>query len=782
MAISTTRKFSIGLFAVTALAVLFAGIAYLSLSELTSRSGWVTHTTQILLALENLSADLSAAESGQRGYLLTGKPEYLEPYFAVRDVIPSRLNEVRRLTQDNPRQQAIFDSLSRIIPERLAVIQEVLDSASHSGIAAGAAVVSAGRGQALMQQARRLLHRMTDQERALLEERLQAQRVVVDRSANVITAGLGVAVLLCAIGAITIITDHDARTRATGEIERLRHEAELAAARAHGEAKRADEERLRAEDEAIKAGDMAAEAEQSAQEAADAMAELARSEREIREFFENATVGLHWAGPDGIIQRVNRAELDITGYEASEYVGRHVTDFHVDRDVMEDILRRVGAGETVVNREARLRNKDGSIRYVLIDCSGYREDGKFIHTRCFTRDITERKSVEERLRQVERVESLGRLAGGVAHEVNNQMSVVLGAADFLLRRDDLSASARADAELIRQAGERSAAVTAQLLAFSRQQVLRPRVLDLNAVISDFEPVLNRVLGERSVLTLHLQPGLPRIKADRGQLEQVLLNLALNAGDAMPTGGTLTIETGAIVLSDDYALLRPGIDIRLGSYVFMRFSDNGHGIPKDLQEKIFDPFFTTKPVGQGTGLGLSTVYGIIKQSDGYVWVYSEPGLGTTFKVYLPAVAAEVPEPVPSPAPTARKSNETILVVEDDMSVRQMIVRILAAEGYSVLEAQNGREALTAVERHGKPIALVLTDVAMPEMGGEELGIRLSEVAPALPVLYMSGFTDEEVRRRGLLQRSVPIVQKPLMPQTLTQRIRSALDELRRAPRG
>jgi PAS domain S-box-containing protein len=776
MALSTTRKFSIGLFAVTALAVLFAGIAYLSLTEISTQSGWVTHTNQVLLALEDLGSTLSAAENGQRGYLLTGKPDYLEPYFAARDGLPSRLADIRRLTRDNPGRRAALDSLSQIVAERLQVAQESIDSMDQHGLESARAVVMTGRGKALMENARRLLRRMTDEERGLLEDRLRDQRAGVQRSTNIVTAGLGLAVLLCALGAATIITDHDARARATGEILRLGHEAELAAARAKGEATRADEERRRAEDEAIKAGDSAAEAEQSAQEAADAMADLARSEREIREFFENATVGLHWAGADGIIQRVNRAELDILGYSAAEYVGRHVADFHVEREVMEDMLRRVRAGQVVVDREARVRCKDGSIKHVLLDCSGYWDGREFVHTRCFTRDITERKAVEETLRQVERIESVGRLAGGVAHEVNNQMSVVLGAADFLLRRNDLPGPARADAELIRKAGERSAAVTAQLLAFSRQQFLRPEVVDLNQVISEFEPVLRRVVGEHCVLTLRLQPDLSRIRADRGQLEQVLLNLALNAIDAMPGGGTLTIETGTAHFSEDYARRRPGVDIRHGPQVVMCLSDTGHGIPKDLQEKIFDPFFTTKPVGQGTGLGLSTVYGIVKQSEGYIWVYSEVGVGTVFKVYLPAVETGPPEPVAVPVPARRKSDETILVVEDEPAVRDMIVRILSAEGYAVLQAENGHDALTVVEAHGAPIALVLTDVAMPEMGGQELGTRLAALAPALRVIYMSGFTDEEVVRRGLLQRDVPIVQKPLMPESLTRRIRAILDGL------
>ena len=774
MVLSTTRKFSIGLLAVTGLALLFAAIAYLNINEVSARSGWVEHTNQVLLSLEDVGASVSASESGQRGYILTGRPDYLEAYFAARDGLPSRFAELRRLTGDNPPRQLSIDTLSRVVTERLDAIQESLDSATRNDFESAKAVVNSGRGKALTDTARAILRRMTDEERRLLDERLREQRKGVERSRNIVIAGLGLTLLVLAVGAVTILIDHEARRRATAEIDRLRHEAELAAVRAQGEAARADEERRRAEDEAIKAGDMAMEAEQSAQEAADAMAELARSEREIREFFENATVGLHWAGPDGVVQRVNRAELEMLGYDTSEYVGRHVAEFHVDREVMEDVLRRVRAGEVVMDREARVRCKDGTVKHVLLDCTGYWEGGELIHTRCFTRDITERKAVEERLRQVDRIESVGRLAGGVAHEVNNQMSVVLGAADFLLRRNDLPAPARADAELIKKAGERSAAVTAQLLAFSRQQFLRAEVLDLNAVIAEFEPVLRRVIGERCVLALRLTPGLPHIRADRGQLEQVILNLALNAGDAMPSGGTLAIETGTATLSRDYTNRRPGIEIRHGRHVFMRLSDNGHGIPKELQEKIFDPFFTTKPVGQGTGLGLSTVYGIVKQSGGYIWVYSEPGIGTAFKVYLRAVKQQTAGASAPLVPPPRKTDETILVVEDEPSVREMIVRLLTAEGYTVLEAENGRQALAAVEKHGAPIALVLTDVAMPEMGGQELGSRLAVLAPALRVIYMSGFTDEEVVRRGLLQPGVPLVQKPLMPESLTQRIREILD--------
>ena len=321
---------------------------------------------------------------------------------------------------------------------------------------------------------------------------------------------------------------------------------------------------------------------------------------------------------------------------------------------MDDVLRRVFAGEVVVSRGATLRCHDGSTKDVLLDCSGYWEGERFVHTRCFTRDITERKAVEDRLRQVERIESVGRLAGGVAHEVNNQMSVVLGAAEFMLRRSDLPQPVRADAELIRKAGERSAAVTAQLLAFSRQQFLRPEVLDLNAVVSEFESVLRRVIGERCDLLMRLQPSLPTSAPTGASSSRCCSTLRSTRGDAMSGAGRLTVETGITIFSREYTQQHPGIQVRLGPHVFLRLSDTGHGIPKDLQEKIFDPFFTTKPIGAGTGLGLSTVYGIVKQSDGYVWVYSEVGIGTAFKVYLPAVNAEMPvaSGPDRPAPASR----------------------------------------------------------------------------------------------------------------------------------
>jgi two-component system cell cycle sensor histidine kinase/response regulator CckA len=379
-------------------------------------------------------------------------------------------------------------------------------------------------------------------------------------------------------------------------------------------------------------------------------------------------------------------------------------------------------------------------------------------------DETARRQMEERTRQSERLEVVGQLAGGVAHEANNQMTVVLGAADFLLQRPELAAMARQDVEQIRAAAERTAAITGQLLAFSRRQVLRPQVLDLDETVRGLDLVLRRTLGVQSSLELRLgsAPGL--VKADPGQLAQVLLNLVLNSRDAMPVGGRLSIETSCTELTEGYARQHPGVTIVPGPYVVLAVSDTGHGMNRETASRVFEPFYTTKPIGKGTGLGLATVYGIVKQSEGYVWTYSELGKGTTFKVYLPlAPEARLEGRAPPPAP--RASGEVVLLVEDEPAVRQMASRVLQEYGYGVIEASDGREALGLLERSDSRIHLLVTDVVMPEMDGRELARRAEALSPGLPVLYMSGYTDDEIVRRGLLEAGQPFLQKPFNPETL-----------------
>jgi two-component system, cell cycle sensor histidine kinase and response regulator CckA len=332
---------------------------------------------------------------------------------------------------------------------------------------------------------------------------------------------------------------------------------------------------------------------------------------------------------------------------------------------------------------------------------------------------------------------------------------------------------RQDAEYIREAAERTASITRQLLAFSRRQILQPQAVDLNSVVRKLEPILRRTLTEQQSLKLHLAPSLATVRADRVQIDQVLLNLAINARDAMPDGGTLTVETRNVRLTDRYVADRPGISIPPGPYVALVVGDTGNGIEKEAMKHLFEPFFTTKGVGKGSGLGLAMIYGIVKQSDGYIWPYSEPGMGTTFKIYLPAVS-DAPLPPSTEAPEEPEDHEsaTVLVVEDDPLVRTMARRSLAEAGFDVLEAANGREALVLIMDH-EEVDAVLTDLAMPELGGQELARRLAELRPGLPVIFMSGYTDDDLTRRGLLATGIPYLEKPFSPEALGRMLRAVL---------
>ncbi|HUR92935.1 MAG TPA: PAS domain S-box protein [Gemmatimonadales bacterium] len=477
---------------------------------------------------------------------------------------------------------------------------------------------------------------------------------------------------------------------------------------------------------------------------------------------------------DGRITYWSSGAARLYGYPAAEAVGRSARDLLQTQypapaeDVHGALLARDHWEGELSNTARDGRRMTIAAQWVLRRSEAGEPLGVFeVHT-----DETARREIEERARQNERLEVVGQLAGGVAHEANNQMTVVLGAAEFLLKRSELAEAARADIEHIRAAAERTAAITGQLLAFSRRQVLQPRVLDLDETVRGLEPVLRRTLGERSTLTLRLRAGAGPVKADPGQLAQVLLNFTLNSRDAMPMGGHLAIETDLLELTEDYARHHPGTEIRPGPYALVAVSDTGHGMSRETAAHVFEPFYTTKPVGKGTGLGLATVYGIVKQSGGYVWGYSELGKGTTFKVYLPLSSEASVLPAKPPRPP-RASGELVLLVEDEPAVRQMAARTLQEYGYGVLEASGGHEALEVLSRADGQVSVLVTDVVMPRMDGPELARRALALKPALPVLFMSGYTDDEIVRRGLLDRSEPFLQKPFTPEALGEQVAALL---------
>lgn len=393
-------------------------------------------------------------------------------------------------------------------------------------------------------------------------------------------------------------------------------------------------------------------------------------------------------------------------------------------------------------------------------------------------DITERKKMEEQLRLSQRIEAIGKLAGGVAHDFNNLLAVILGCSDVLLDALPAGHSALTKIEMIRKAGASAADLTRQLLAFSRQQMLQPRVLDLKLVIERTQGLLHRLIGEDIEFTIAVEPLLGRVKSDRGQIEQVLLNLVVNARDAMPKGGRLSIEAQNVELDDSYR--QEHQRIIPGRYVMLAVGDTGCGMDGETQSRIFDPFFTTKELGKGTGLGLATVYGIVKQSGGYIWVYSELDKGTVFKVYLPRVEeeADAMEQKDLDKATSRGS-ETILLAEDSASLREMAHDYLASIGYTILEAASGKEALQKAQEFTGPIHILLTDVVMPEMSGPELACQMSALRAGIKIIFTSGYTDDAIARQGVLDPAVAFIQKPYRPKALARRIREVLDEISEA---
>jgi two-component system, cell cycle sensor histidine kinase and response regulator CckA len=389
------------------------------------------------------------------------------------------------------------------------------------------------------------------------------------------------------------------------------------------------------------------------------------------------------------------------------------------------------------------------------------------------RDITERKHLEAQFLQARKMEAIGVLAGGVAHDFNNLLNVIIGYCELVLDNLTEDDPNRNDIIQVSQAGQRAKSLTSQLLAFSRKQILQPAILDLNDSIASMGPMLSRLIPESIDFVITTQPGLGLIYADPGQMQQILMNFVINARDAMPQGGKLTIETENVNHDEEYALSHPAV--KVGSYVMLAISDNGVGMDETTQAHLFEPFFTTKERGRGTGLGLSTVYGIVKQSNGFIWVYSEPGKGTTFKIYFPQAEGEIAKVTEeTKSEPGLRGFETVLVAEDEASVRTLTCRILRERGYTILVASNGKEALDIAQKYSGEIHLALTDVVMPEMGGKELVSKLASIRPGIKALYASGYTDNAIVHHGVLDSDVAFLQKPFTVESLARKVREVID--------
>jgi len=503
---------------------------------------------------------------------------------------------------------------------------------------------------------------------------------------------------------------------------------------------------------------------------------LKQSELKYRTLFESSLDAVYISSEDGYFIDINLAAEELFGYRREEMLGMEVKKIYSnpeDRQIFANTIRRKGF---IKNHEVALRQKSGQVIHCLVTATVRKDVEKDrIFYQGIIRDVSELKKLESQLLQAQKMESIGRLAGGVAHDFNNLLTVITGNAEIMMMSMRGYDPMRDYLLEIQNAADRASALTRQLLAFGRKQTLQPRVVNLNQIIANMDKMLRRIIGEDISLLTIPQPDLWNVKVDPHQIEQVIVNLAVNARDAMPQGGKLTLETSNMMLDQDYCIKHHGA--QPGNYIMLAISDTGCGIKKEILSQIFDPFFTTKDAGKGTGLGLSTVYGIVKQSGGNIYVYSELNQGTSFKIYLPMATEKEAEEVKIgyDPDTLPRGDETILIAEDDTAVRSMAARVLRLQGYKVIEAQSGGDAWLLADRHQGEIQLLLTDVIMPNMNGPEVAKLIKQKRPDMKVMYMSGYTPNAIVHDGILEPGIPYMQKPFRPKTLAQRVREVLDE-------
>jgi PAS domain S-box-containing protein len=522
----------------------------------------------------------------------------------------------------------------------------------------------------------------------------------------------------------------------------------------------------------------AVDLEKSARERQQAEEALREANQTLESLVQTSPLAIIAIDLEGKVKSWNSAAERIFGWTESEVSGQSyamVTDHRPEE--VDSFIKSALEGQTIPALETRRKRRDGSSIDVSISSAALRDgQGKVNGVMAVIADIAGRKNLEEQFLQSQKMEAVGRLAGGIAHDFNNLLTAIIGYSQMALLRLPSEDPLRKDIQEIETAGQRAASLTSQLLAFSRRQVIQPKVLDLNTVVADLSNMLQRLIGEDIELHNSLDSEIGFVKADRGQIEQIVMNLAVNARDAMPEGGKLTIETRGVELDENYA--SEHLDVCSGPHVMLAITDTGTGMDKETESRIFEPFFTTKEQGKGTGLGLSTVYGIVKQSGGHIGVHSEPGRGTTFKLYLPQVDEDEGRPIEDPTEMPANGTETVLLVEDESQVRKFAALVLRGTGYKVLEASGGEEALISAQQHKGRIHMLLTDVVMPGMSGKELSERLKQRRPNIKVIFASGYTDDAILHHGVLGPEMEFIQKPFTPSSLTQKVRQVLGKAER----
>ena len=501
---------------------------------------------------------------------------------------------------------------------------------------------------------------------------------------------------------------------------------------------------------------------------------LRDAHQNVRAVIESSPLPIYAVDTANIVQSWNHAAEVLFGWRADEVIGRPLPVIQNDTTDYQRSRLRLLNGEAIRGMEVTTAKKDGT--QVVLSLSAaplYDATDKVTGVLSIAHDLTELRQLEVQYRQAQKMEAVGRLAGGIAHDFNNILTAILGTATLMAETISADSPARTDLQEIEMAARRAAALTGQLLAFSRRQVLEPQIIDVNALVRDLEGMLSRLIGENVEVRTVLAPDTGTVRADLGQLQQAIVNLVVNARDAMPHGGRLTIETANTDFDSQYA--KGHLSAEPGQYVLVAISDTGVGMNAETKAHLFEPFFTTKQPGKGTGLGLATVYGIVKQSGGYIWAYSELARGATFKIYLPRVTGRPVSVTSLPVSLSSRGSETVLLVEDEDDVRRVATRILKSYGYSVLEANEGKEALKVAAAHSGPIHILVTDVVMPGINGRELATLLHLERPDVRALYVSGYTDHAIVRNGQLEPGLAFLQKPFMPDAFARKVREVLDQ-------
>ncbi len=498
---------------------------------------------------------------------------------------------------------------------------------------------------------------------------------------------------------------------------------------------------------------------------------IQNSEQLYRTIFQTSPEFISITDNDGNFLDANRSMLNRMELTLAEFQQTKFFDFFSGDNLskIKEAFKQLLNEKKVTGLVVQAMTPEGKLFDYELDAIPLKENGQVTKILTIARDITERKLLEFQLRQSQKLETVGRLAGGIAHDFNNLLTVINGFSDFLLKDIPQDNPLRPDIEAIYNAGQKAADLTRHLLAFSRRQIFDLQTLDLNEIIRNLSKMLHRIIGDNIKLETRFCQDLGKIKVDPGQIEQVILNILVNARDALPQGGVINIETDNVEIDQEYS--QGHLFLKPGSYVLISISDTGSGMSKEIQQQVFEPFFTTKESGKGTGLGLSTVYGIVKQSKGYIWVYSEPNIGSCFKIYLPRVDKTKEKISP---PQNIKGTETILLVEDSSSVRSILRKILERNGYSILEAKNGEEAIQIFEKNQSDVKLLLSDVIMPGINGKELSERIISINTDIKFLLMSGYTDDSTVLIDMLKGGIPFLQKPVIPDKLTKKVREVLD--------